>query len=53
MASHDEVTGEGEVGMAVQVVVEEGRFCLSWVHVVLELHAGVVQADIMKPARPA
>lgn len=52
MASHYEIAGEGVVGMAVQVVVEERCLRLSWVHIVLEFHAGVVQADIMEPAQP-
>ena len=50
MSSHDEVTGEGVVGVPIEVMVEERCLGLCWVHIVLELHACVVQADIMEPA---
>ena len=51
MARHDEILGECEVRVAVQVVVEQRGLCGSWVHIILELHAGVVEADVMKPAQ--
>ena len=51
MARHDEILGERKVRVAVQVVIEQRGLCSSWVHVILELHAGVVEADVMKPAQ--
>lgn len=50
MACHDEVTGEGVVGVTIKIMVEEGCLRLSRVHIILELHTGMVQADVMKPA---
>lgn len=51
VAGHDEVLGEREVRVAVQIVVEQRGLRSSGVHIVLELHAAVVEADVMKPAR--
>lgn len=51
MACHDEVLGERVVRVGIQVVVEERGLRGSRVHIVLELHAGMVQTYVMESAQ--